>query len=230
MVTIPSFTDVALMAKLSARALLNIEAVLFNAEKPFIFTSGWASPVYIDCRKIISFPRVRSMMIDFAVSVIMSQTPFEKLDSIAGGETAGIPYAAWIADHMGLPMQYVRKQPKGFGRMAQIEGWMPEGSRVLLVEDLATDGKSKIAFAETLRKAGATVEDAFSFFYYDIYKQAKPMLEEANLKLHSLVTWWDVLKVAKDEQRFDAQTLRAVEEFLNDPVSWSAGHGGQGGK
>ena len=110
--------------------------MLFNAEKPFIFTSGWASPVYTDMRKLIAFPRLRTALLDFAVTTIQREIGYESLDIIAGGETAGIPFAAWISDRLALPMQYVRKKPKGFGRNARIEGEVTEGARTLLVEDL----------------------------------------------------------------------------------------------
>ena len=120
----------------TAKMLLEVQAVHFNADKPFIFTSGWASPVYIDCRKLISYPRVRRGLMEMAEATILRDVGYEQIDAVAGGETAGIPFAAWIADRMMLPMQYVRKKPKGFGRNAQIEGLLEEGSRVLLVEDL----------------------------------------------------------------------------------------------
>ena len=92
-----SFADRSLIAETTAKMLLEIEAVLFNAEKPFIFTSGWASPVYIDCRKLISYPRVRRTLIDFSCSTIFRDIGFESVDTVCGGETAGIPFAAWIA-------------------------------------------------------------------------------------------------------------------------------------
>ncbi len=152
-----AFPDKEVISELTAKMFLEVEAVHFNADKPFIFTSGWASPVYIDCRKLISFPRLRQTMIDFGASIIMRDIGFEKLDTVAGGETAGIPFAAWMADRLMLPMQYVRKKPKGFGRDAQIEGYLVEGQRTLLVEDLTTDGRSKVKFCNALRKAGAEV-------------------------------------------------------------------------
>ena len=94
---------------------------------------------------------------DFACAKLLRDAGFEQFDAVAGGETAGIPFAAWIAERLGLPMLYVRKQPKGFGRDAQIEGALAEGARVLLVEDLTTDGGSKIGFAEAIRAAGGEV-------------------------------------------------------------------------
>ncbi len=221
-----TFPDRAVISQTVAKMLLEIDAVHFNAEKPFTFTSGLASPVYIDCRKLISYPRIRSAIMDFAASVVFRSVGFEQFDAVAGGETAGIPFAAWLSDKMGLPMLYVRKKPKGFGRDAQIEGALAEGARVLLVEDLTTDGGSKIKFAEAIRGAGATVTDTFAVFYYDIFPDAPKRLLDAGMRLHYLATWWDILEVCKTEGRFDDGTLREVESFLNAPVPWSAAHGG----
>ena len=221
-----TFADKATMADLAAKMLLEINAVNFRADEPYIFTSGLASPVYIDCRKLISFPRIRSAMMDFCVATLYRDVGFEQFDAASGGETAGIPFAAWIADKMALPMQYVRKKPKGFGRDAQIEGDIHEGQRVLLVEDLTTDGGSKIKFAEAIRKAGARCDHALVIFYYDIFAGTHEMLAEHGLKLHYLVTWWDVLAVCKREGHFDACTLEQVEMFLNSPLEWSKANGG----
>ncbi len=221
-----AFPERKFIAETTAKMLLEVEAVRFRADEPFTFTSGLASPVYIDCRKLISYPRVRSTLMDFGTSVILQEIGFESIDAVAGGETAGIPFAAWLADRLFLPMQYVRKQPKGFGRNARIEGDLVEGSRVLLVEDLATDGGSKIKFCEALREAGATVSDTFVVFYYDIFPQTKGRLEELDLRMHALATWWDVLEVAKAQSYFDANTLDEVESFLRAPTEWSAAHGG----
>jgi len=221
-----SFPDRTLIADITAKMLLEVEAVHFRADEPFRFTSGWASPVYIDCRKLISFPRVRNTLMDFAASVILREVGFETLDAIAGGETAGIPFAAWIADRLSMPMQYVRKKPKGFGRDAQIEGHYIEGSRVLLVEDLTTDGRSKIKFVDAMRKSGLIVEHAFVVFHYDIFPQTKDMLRENGVAMHALATWWDVLRVARTMEYFDVNTLSEVETFLNEPAKWSAAHGG----
>jgi orotate phosphoribosyltransferase len=220
-------TTSAAIAAQAAGILLEIKALLFNAEKPFIFTSGWASPVYTDCRRIISFPRARRALMDFAVTTIEREVGYESLDAVAGGETAGIPFAAWMAERMALPMQYIRKKPKGFGRDAQIEGVIHEGQRVLLVEDLATDARSKVNFVNALRSAGASVSDAFVIFHYGIFPQSATTMAGINVRLHALCTWWDVLAVARDKGYFDEATLAEVEKFLHDPVGWSAAHGGK---
>jgi orotate phosphoribosyltransferase len=221
-----SFADRKLIAETTAKMLIEVEAVLFNADKPFIFTSGWASPVYIDCRKLISYPRLRRTLIDFSASTILREVGFESIDTVVGGETAGIPYAAWIADALMLPMQYVRKKPKGFGRNAQIEGFLSEGARALLVEDLTTDGRSKINFCQALRSAGAKVDHVFVVFYYSIFRQSAKTLADLGVQLHYLATWWDVLAAAKASGYFQAKTLDEVEAFLHEPAEWSAKHGG----
>jgi orotate phosphoribosyltransferase len=220
------FPEKAVMAELTAKMLLEVEAVRFMTDKPFIFTSGWASPVYTDCRRLISFPRVRRTLIDFGASMVLREAGFEQFDSVAGGETAGIPFAAWMADRLMLPMQYVRKKPKGFGRNAQIEGEIKPGERVLLVEDMTTDGRSKVNFCKALRDAGAVVEHVFVFFFYDIFPEGKKVFTDLGVTLHALATWWDVLAVAKQSGKFDKARLAEVEEFMNDPAAWSKAHGG----
>jgi orotate phosphoribosyltransferase len=220
------FPDKAVMAEMTAKMLLEVDAIRFMTDKPFIYTSGWASPVYTDCRRLISFPRVRNTLIDFGVATVLRDAGFEQFDSVAGGETAGIPFAAWMADRLMLPMQYVRKKPKGFGRNAQIEGHIAEGERVLLVEDMTTDGRSKINFCKALRTAGATVEHVFVFFFYDIFPESKAIFADLGITLHSLATWWDVLDVAKKSGKFDKAKLSEVEQFMKDPAGWSQAHGG----
>src|SRR5579863_5707494 len=223
------FPDKEVIAALTAKMLLEVDAVRFMTDKPFIYTSGWASPVYTDCRRLISFPRVRQTLIDFGVSTVMRDVGFEQFDAVAGGETAGIPFAAWLADRLMLPMQYVRKKPKGFGHNALIEGHLVPGQRVLLVEDLATDGGSKVGFCKGLREAGAVVEHAFVVFFYDIFPEGTKVLDDIGLKLHALATWWDVLEVAKASGKFTADKLGDVEAFMNDPRGWSKAHGGTAG-
>ena len=218
--------DKAAIARSVARMLLEIDAVLFRADEPFKLTSGMMSPVYIDCRKIISFPRMRAKMMDYGATVIMNDIGYESLDALAGGETAGIPFAAWLAERTHLPMQYVRKKPKGFGRDARIEGDIKDGQRILLVEDLTTDGGSKLNFVEALRTAGAEVAHTFVIFYYDIFTDTPARLAEEGISLHYLSTWWDVLSECRATNRFDAKTLDAVEAFLQNPRDWSKAHGG----
>jgi len=218
-----SFPTAEEMARLSARMLLEIKAVHFSAE-PFTYASGLKGPTYIDCRKLISYPRIRGTLMDFMAATVCRNAGFEAFDNIAGGETAGIPFAAMVAERLGLPMSYVRKKPKGYGRNARIEGEMREGQRVLLVEDLTTDGGSKLSFVDAIRETGASCAHTAVIFYYGIFPETTQRLADHGVALHHLCTWWDVLAEAKAQGSFDAATIAEVEAFLHDPRGWQAAH------
>jgi len=218
------------MAEDAAHALIDTKSVLFNAAEPFTFKSGRKSPVYIDCRRLISFVKERNLLMDYAAQVIAGDIGLENIDIVAGGETAGIPYGAYISDRLEKPMIYVRKEPKGYGRMAQIEGVLPEKNdqghapRAILIEDLQTDGGSKQIFINALRNAGADVKHAFVVFHYGIFEASEKNMKDLGIKLHALTTWWDVLSVAKKNSYFDEKTLESVESFLRSPVEWQDKH------
>ncbi|PCD77699.1 orotate phosphoribosyltransferase [Pseudothioclava arenosa] len=212
------------IARLTARMLLEIGAVNFNTETPYTLASGLPSPSYIDCRKLISFPRIRSTLMDFLTITVLRDAGFEAFDNIAGGETAGIPFAALVAERMALPMTYVRKKPKGYGRNARIEGAMSEGQRVLLVEDLTTDGGSKLSFVDAIRDTGASCAHTAVIFYYDIFPETEKTLGDHGVALHYLCTWWDVLAEARAQGAFSAETLDEVENFLKAPRAWQEAH------
>lgn len=216
--------DRGLVARMTAGLLLQIGAVHFASGTPFTLTSGRTSPVYVDCRKLISYPTIRETLTDFSVAAVLREAGADTIDVVAGGETAGIPFAAWIAQRMALPMVYVRKKPKGFGRDARIEGAAVTGRRVLLVEDLSTDGGSKIGFADALRAAGATVDHVSVVFDYDIFAGSKERLAGHGLRLHALATWRDVLDVAGDEGAIPQTTLADLARYIDDPSGWSDAH------
>ena len=208
------------IARLAARMLLEVEAVHFNVEAPFTLASGLPSPTYIDCRRLIGFPRVRAALMDYLAVTILREAGFERFDVIAGGETAGIPFAAMVAERLGLPMAYIRKKPKGYGRNARIEGVMAEGDRVLLVEDLATDGGSKLSFVEAIREAGGECAFTAVIFAYGIFPEGEARLADAGVRLLALTTWRDVLAEARERKAFSPATLDEVEAFLDAPRDW----------
>ena len=206
----------------AARILIETKSVLFRPDDPFTFTSGRMSPVYVDCRRLISFPEARQTLMAMMADQIKQSVDVAALASVAGGETAGIPFAAWIADRLSLPMIYIRKKPKGFGRNARIEGIVDEGDHIILVEDLATDGGSKLSFIDGIRDADATCSDTFVVFHYGIFPKGIEELEKAGVKLHALATWWDVIACAREEGQFDEDTIGKVEAFLKAPDEWVA--------
>jgi orotate phosphoribosyltransferase len=211
-----------------AMLLLKAGAIQVSRERPFMLAAGWASPVYVDCRRLISDPSIRAAVIGLALDCLRrrfgSVLPFE---AVAGGETAGIPWAAWLADRLGLPLRYVRKRPLGIGRNAQVEGGSVDGMRVLLVDDLATDGGSKVAFVRGLRTAGAVVTDGLVIFYHGIFPGSTERLARLGLTLHALATWDNVLRQGAGHRGLDPADRVEVERFLPDPAAWSAFHGGR---
>ena len=210
--------DKTQIAQETAKILIETKSVLINTKEPFTYTSGKIGPTYVDIRRLISFPKERKILMDFAAEIVKPLG----LDYYAGGETAGIPYAAFLADRLNAPMLYIRKKPKGHGRMAQIEGHIQEGkNKVLLVEDLLTVGSSQKVFVQALREANLEVENSFVIFSYDIFPQSKINLDEMGMTLHSLTNWWAILDVIKQEKYFDDETIQSLEEFLNAPDSWA---------
>jgi orotate phosphoribosyltransferase len=209
------------IAQITADILLDIQAVHIRPDEPFTFTSGRLSPVYVDCRKIISFPRARAKLMDMGVDRVCRDAGHEAFDVVAGGETAGIPFAAFMAERLGLPMTYIRKKPKGFGRNAQIEGDFRDGARFLLVEDLASEGGSKHVFLDAINAAGATCKHIFVIFNYGTFPEGIAALEARGVKLHALATWADVL-IAAERRGYTKAQLDQVRTFLADPDGWAA--------
>ncbi len=204
-----------------AQLLLRIKAVHFRPHQPFRLASGKPSPVYVDCRRIISFPEERAEIISHLTEMIARDIPSEPcFDCIAGGETAGIPFAAFVADRLGLPMSYIRKQPKGYGKNAQIEGVIEIGGNVLLIEDLVTDGGSKLRFADAIRLAGAECRHTAVILGYGIFHAEEQALRAAGLNLHCLCGIRDVLETAEDQGSLKENESDSMREFIDDPESW----------
>ncbi len=206
------------MSEIIAEKLIDIESVKFSFENHFTLTSGLKSPVYVDCRKIISFIDEREFIMNEALNY------FEKnkiqFDLVAGGETAGIPYAAIISEKIKKPMVYIRKKPKGFGQNQQIEGHFKEKEKAILIEDLATDGGSKVVFVEAMRKAGLIVNDIFVIFYYDIFNLENSVLSKLNVNIHSLCTWKDILSVIEKKNIYKENDIKNLKKFLSNPDDW----------
>ena len=203
----------------AAEILIDIGTIAVNPNNPFTLTSGRKSPVYVDCRRIISFTKERKRLMEMAVDILQSSENETTFDAIAGGETAGIPFAAWIAELMDLPMIYIRKKPKGFGKNKQIEGLIKPNQNILLVEDLATDGNSKISFVNALRDAGTICNVCFVIFHYGIFQKSINLLLNQNIKLIELATWKDILIILK-ERGMNASDYKKVENFLKNPDKW----------
>ena len=208
-------------SKFTAKILIQIGAINFNLLSPFKLSSGFLSPSYIDCRKIIAYPSafraVTDMMIDTIKSDMISQPP----SYIIGGETAGIPFAAIIAEKMGLPLSYVRKKLKDYGKNKLIEGEVLNGKNSLLVEDLMTDGKSKINFVNNIRAHDIRCDLSLVVFKYNIFKDSDINLKKNNIKVHHLTDWETVYNEMCNMNKFESDILSEIRTFLDDPVRWS---------
>ncbi len=178
-------------SELAALQLWRVGAVRVDFEKQFTLASGRLSPIYINCRVSISDPVLMHLFTSLAHLRCMEDGV--RLDVIAGGETAGIPFAAYLAHAISLPMVYVRKQAKTHGIASLIEGQTVEGRHVLLVEDLITDGGSKLHFINALRAAGATVTDALVLL--DREQGGESSLRNSGVNLHAVTTLSKLLDV-----------------------------------
>ena len=202
-----------------ARVFIETNALHCNIVEPFRLTSGTLSPSYVDCRKLISFPKQRKVVVDAFVEVIKNKFGLDSFDYLAGGETAGIPYASYVAERMGLPMIYVRKKPKGFGKLQQVEGAIDEGKRVLLIEDLMFDAGSKLAFKEGIEKSGAVMNKLMVIFEYGI-PESKQKLDTAGVEYYALTNWKALIDLVEKEKYLKPEEIKQIRLFLSDPKGW----------
>jgi orotate phosphoribosyltransferase len=207
-----------------AQLLLKAGAIGVSHNCPFILAAGWASPVYVDCRKLMDDPSTRAATVELIVDYIKTELVHTPIDAIVGGETAGIPFATLVAERLALRLRYVRKRPLGIGHHAQVEGGTVENLRVLLIDDLTTDGTSKTAFIRGLRTAGAVVNDVMTIFYHDAFVGAQERLTQAGVRLNAMATWTAVLSASHNIPTPDRLL---IENFLADPPAWSLAHGGR---
>ena len=212
------------VSKKVAEMLLQTEAIQVYKDKPFVFVSGRISPVYIDCRRILSFPMEREYIVTHLANTAEAEIGLSRIDVVAGGETAGIPYASFVSHLIKKPMIYIRKQPKGYGGTKQIEGILEAGKRVMLVEDLITDGLSKLRFNIGIRAAGARMTHCLCVFDYASDRlnqhEGKENLAKNGIELHVLANWDDVLDTGLSKSYFTELASGQIIDFLKDPENW----------
>jgi orotate phosphoribosyltransferase len=201
-----------------AELILKAGIIKTYETEPFVFTSGAHSPVYI--RGLLSQVEIRERICAILAQECAEIAAAANVDVLIGGETAGIPFAAIAASKIGLPMGYARKKAKAFGMKEMIEGLNASGRRAILVEDLTTDGQSKVSFAEQIRGCGCTLNWVASIFYYGIYPSAEQVFEGADLSLRYLCDWSDILSAARRVGGLPAARIEALGDFLKNPTGW----------
>ena len=203
----------------AARIILDSGAVYTRTGgEPFFFSSGWASPVFVDLKRLISFPAARTRLVTLALDRIADAIPAAEFQQVAGCELAGVPFATMVADRLDLPLVVALKQARGFDRLSQFEGTFEPGTGTLLVDDLTTDGRTKQSLKGALERAQAHVVGIFVFFNYGIFPEPPDIL--------SLTTLADVVRVAESDGTLASDALREVTAFAEDAPRWSRRHGG----
>ncbi|MCX8020235.1 MAG: orotate phosphoribosyltransferase [Chitinophagaceae bacterium] len=204
-------------ARFIAEKLLQIGALAINTETPFVWSSGWKSPIYCDNRKVLSHPYIR----DFIKSELCNQV-FEKFPEaacVAGVATAGIAWGALTADQLKLPFIYVRPKPKEHGMKNQIEGDIKEGWETVIIEDLISTGKSSLQVAMVLREAGLVVKGIVSVFEYG-FPQAKAAMEEAGIQHYALSDYDTLIKYAAEKGIISNENLEILLKWQAQPEQW----------
>lgn len=200
-----------------ARALLEIEAVIFTPHRPITFKSGILSPVYVDNRKLPFWPAQWALVIDGLRQLIAARGL--TFDVIAGIEAAGIPHSAALGYALRVPSVFVRKQAKEHGTRNRVEGGDVSGRRVVLVEDMVTTGGSSLSGVEGLRDAGAQVEDCLCITSYG-FAEAQQAFEAAGVRLHALAPFTAIVAQAAGLGQFGEPEVRTIEAWMRDPHGW----------
>lgn len=203
--------------KIVAKQLLDVNAVKLDAEHPFTWASGWKSPIYCDNRKILSYPEARKIVYEAFVKII--QEHFKEVDVIAGVATGAIAYGILVAEAMGKPFVYVRPKPKDHGTGAQIEGHLPKGARVVVVEDLISTGGSSLSAVDCLQKSGAVVLGMVAIFTYNFIKSRRAF-EYANVELYTLSHYEVLLEQALECNYIRKEDLEMLRQWRINPESW----------
>ncbi len=206
------------MKKEIAKILLELKAVELRPSNPFKWASGILSPIYCDNRLVISNPDKRKIVVDYFVDVIEDNCL--DVDVVGGTATAGIPWAAWIAERINKPMIYVRAKAKDHGQENTIEGNFKPGMKVLIIEDLISTGSSLVSAIEAVREAGGIVNEAVAIFTYGL-PNAEEKIAQANFRAYTLCDFKTLVETAVEKSYITEEDKKKLLEFIKDPRSWA---------
>jgi len=201
-----------------AAHLLEIQAVKLNLEQPFIWASGWKSPIYCDNRLTLSYPQIRTVIKEALADAINEH--FSEGEAIAGVATAGIPQGALVADLLGLPFVYVRSKPKGHGLENLIEGRVTANQPVVVLEDLISTGGSSLKAVDALRKAGMRVVGMISIFTYG-FDIAQQNFKDAKVPFLSLCDYNQLIEYAGQQGLVNEEEIQSLQAWRANPAGWS---------
>ncbi|WP_237214072.1 orotate phosphoribosyltransferase [Falsiroseomonas oryziterrae] len=210
----------------TAQILLDTGAILVRPDRPFVLSSGWMSPAWLDMPRALSFPLARAALLEAAEGRILEEAGHAGFDAVAATEQGGIALGAMLAERFRLPFVTVRRRAQGFGADAHLDGALRPGARALLVSDVTTDGRSKARYCRSLREAGAEVGHVFVLFNYGIFDRVVTEVADLGARLFALATWQDVLPEAEARGALPADALGELRAWMADPFAWSAARGG----
>lgn len=203
--------------KIIAKQLLEIKAVTLNVEEPYTWASGWKSPIYCDNRKILSYPKARTL-VSKSLARLVEQN-YSKVDVIAGVATGAIAWGVLVAQLLDKPFVYIRPKAKEHGTGARIEGELPQNANVVVVEDLISTGQSSLSAAECLSTAGANVLGMVAIFSYN-FNKSRRSFEYSNLELRTLSNYETLIQEAVDCKYIQDKDLETLQDWRFRPDTW----------
>lgn len=204
--------------KLLAEKLLHISAIKLQPESPFVWASGWNSPIYTDNRRALSYPDVRTYIKVELARLILEHYP--EANAVAGVATGAIAIGALVADLLGLPYVYVRSTPKDHGLENMIEGNLKPGSKVVVIEDLIGTGAAALKAKESVEMAGCEVVGMTCLFNFE-FPEATKRFSQSNVSLAALLTYNEMLEVASEIKYINETELEALQQWREDPAAWT---------
>ena len=209
------------IAKKTAQLLLKINAVSFRFNPPFIYTSGMKSPIYLDNRIVMSYPRVRRKIVDFYIQIIKEEIGLSNIDYISGTASAAIPQASWVAEILDLPMVYVRPSTKSYGKGNKLEGYLKKGAKLVIVEDHVSTATSIVNNAQTVRKLGGKISYVVATTTYDT-KESNELLKKNKITLFTLTDGKTIIEESYKSKVLNDKQKKSVDLWFRDPISWSS--------
>lgn len=208
------------MEKNVAELLLSINAVSFRFNPPYTYTTGLKSPIYIDNRIILSYPKVRDQIVGFYIQTIKEKIGIDYVEWISATATAAIPQGVLVADRLKIPLVYVRPTTKAYGKGGKVEGYLEKGKKVLIIEDHISTATSVVGNAQAIRELGGIIKYCIATTTYETQK-SRENLKNENIELFSLTTAKTIIETAMEKGLISDKEKESVDIWLQDPPSWA---------
>lgn len=203
-----------------AELLLSINAVTFRFDPPYTYTTGLKSPIYIDNRIILSYPKARNQIVEFYIKTIKEKIGLKEVEWISATATAAIPQGVLVADRLNIPLVYVRPTTKAYGKGGKVEGYLEKSKKVLIIEDHISTAASVVGNAQAIRELGGIIKYCIATTTYETQKSMENLKNE-NIELFSLTTAKTIIETAMQKGLISDKEKESVDIWLQDPPSWT---------